>query len=93
MRDYALILFALDTGIRPGEALKPLPENFNLEGREAIILPGVAKTKVQRTPSPSPSPSPTCLWLKKFLSVRSWGESVPVFCSHDEKPFRNLFKL
>ena len=92
MRDYALILFALDTGIRPGEALKPLPENFNLEGREVIILPGVAKTKVQRTLPLSPL---TCLWIKKLLSVRpnSWGESVPVFCSHDEKPFRNLFKL
>ncbi len=85
LRDYALILFTLDTGIRPGEAFKLLPENFNLEGREVIMLPGVAKTKVQRTLPLSPL---TCLWIKKLLSVRpnSWGESVPVFCSQDGKP-------
>ncbi len=85
LRDYVLMLFTLDTGIRPGEAFKLLPENFNLEGREVIILPGVAKTKAQRTLPLSPL---TCLWVKKLLSVRpnSWGENVPVFCSQDGKP-------
>ncbi len=65
--------------------MKLLPENSNLEGREVIILPGVAKTKAQRTLPLSPL---TCLWLKKLLSVRPWGENVPVFCSQDGKPLQ-----
>ncbi|MGB4412768.1 MAG: site-specific integrase, partial [Atribacterales bacterium] len=87
LRNYTLILLTLDTGIRPGEALKLLPENFNLEGREVTILPGVAKTKTQRTLPLSPL---TCLWVKKLLSVRpnSWRESIPVFCSQDGKPLQ-----
>ncbi|HII67125.1 MAG TPA: hypothetical protein HA302_03765 [Thermococcaceae archaeon] len=37
-RDYCLILFMLDTGIRPGEALKLKKEDFNLASFEVTIL-------------------------------------------------------
>lgn len=37
-RDYCLILFMFDTGIRPGEALKLKKEDFNLASFEVTIL-------------------------------------------------------
>jgi len=83
LRDYVLILFTLDTGIRPREALSLLPEHFNLEAREVTVPGGIAKTKASRTLPLSPL---TVQWLKKLLKVRppEWREA-PVFCSQDGK--------
>lgn len=84
LRNYVLILFQLDTGIRPGEALSLLPHHFNLPAREVTIPGGIAKTKVSRTLPLSPT---VAQWLKKLLSIRprEWGENAPVFCSQDGK--------
>jgi len=53
-RDYCLILFMLDTGIRPGEALKLKKEDFNLASFEVTIPEDVAKTRKKRTLPLSP---------------------------------------
>lgn len=86
LRNYVLILFTLDTGIRPKEALSLLPEHLNLEAREVTIPGGIAKTKTSRVLPLSPV---TVQWLKKLLSVRppEW-KSAPVFCSQDGRPLR-----
>ncbi len=83
LRDYVLILFTLDTGIRPKEALSLLPEHFNLEAREVTVPGGIAKTKATRTLPLSPL---TVQWLKKLFKVRppEW-KGAPVFCSQDGK--------
>jgi len=44
-RDYCLILFMLDTGTRPGEALKLKKKDFNLAPFVVTIPDNVAKTR------------------------------------------------
>lgn len=83
-RDYAMMLVMLDCGIRPGELLRVLPEDVDLQ-RGAIRVPEkVAKSRLERTVSIS---SPTVNALSKVVSVRHylWGKDVPVFCSRDGK--------
>ena len=53
-RDYCLILFMLDTGIRSGEALKLKKEDFNFASFEVTIPEDVAKTRKKRTLPLSP---------------------------------------
>jgi site-specific recombinase XerD len=85
LRNYALILLQLDTGIRPSEALHLLPQDFNLKAMEVTIPCEVAKTRVSRTLPLSPA---VAQWVQRLLSVRpkEWGEEVPVFCSEWGKP-------
>lgn len=82
LRDYCLILFQLDTGIRPGEALQLLPEHFNLKALEAVIPETVAKTRTARTVIFSPQ---TGKAIQKLLAVRpkDWTDDVPVFASEN----------
>ncbi len=82
LRDYALILLTLDTGIRPGEALSLLPSDVNIRSREVCVQAEVAKTRTRRTLPISPA---TAKAISKLLSVRhpEWEENVPVFCSQD----------
>lgn len=67
LRNYTLIILTLDTGIRPKEAIRLLPSDFNLEAREVTIRKEVAKTRTSRTLPLSPT---TCFWVKKLLQVR-----------------------
>ncbi len=80
LRDYCLILLALDTGIRPGEALKLLPQHVSLDSLEITIPREVSKTRVSRTIPMSTALLPE---LYKLLKARPswWGEDVPIFCS------------
>lgn len=82
LRNYTLMLFSLDTGIRPGEALQLLPEDFNLRSREVVIPKEVAKTKTSRTLPLSPV---ICVAVQKLLLTRhpAWKDDAPVFCSQD----------
>ena len=82
LRDYALILLQLDTGIRPGEALKLLPEHFNLSHLEVYIPASIAKTRTARTVVIS---TQTAKAIKKLLLARpeEWKETVPVFANQD----------
>jgi len=84
LRDYVLILFTLDTGVRPGEALRLKVEDFNLEAAEVVVRPMVAKTKTSRT---LPISAVTVYWLKKLLSVRPPGAQT-VFCNEYGRQLR-----
>ncbi|MCG0278947.1 MAG: tyrosine-type recombinase/integrase [Thermanaeromonas sp.] len=84
IRDYALILLQVDTGIRPGEALQLTPSCFNLRNLEVTIPSSVAKTRQARVVVISPQ---TAKAIKRLLAVRpaAWKEDVPVFASQDGK--------
>ena len=82
LRDYALVLLQLDTGIRPNEALQLIPEHFNLQRLEVFIPATIAKTRQGRTVVFSPQ---TGKAIRKLLAVRpeGWEDTVPVFASQD----------
>jgi len=81
-RDYALMIFTLDTGIRPGEALSLKEEDFNLSSLEVRIPPAVAKTRISRTLPLSP---PTGKVIRKLLAARhpQWRKDAPVFSTFE----------
>lgn len=88
-RDYCLLLFTLDTGARPKEALSLRPEDFDLKARQVVIPARHAKTRVSRTLPLSPV---TCQAVQRLLAVRppEWGRAVPVFASADGGTLREL---
>ena len=80
LRDYALILFTLDTATRPGEALQLIPADFDLSSFVVTIPASVAKTRRQRIIPFSPT---TAAILKNLALHRplQWGDTSPVFAS------------
>jgi integrase len=86
LRDKALLLLQLDTGIRPGEALQLYPCDFNPAGFEVHIRPEVSKTRRARTLVISRICSQA---ISRLLAVRpeTWQGS-PIFCSDDGEPYR-----
>lgn len=88
LRDYALILFQLDTGARPNEALQLQLEHFNFTRNEVTIPYHIAKTKRPRTLIISPDTSRA---IRKLVSYRlqEWGEKAPVFCNRDGRAMRS----
>jgi integrase/recombinase XerD len=83
LRDYVLILFILDAGIRPGEALKLKREDFDLGSLEVTVSQGVAKTRRKRTLPLSPF---VAREVKRLLALRplEWQEAL-VFCGFEGK--------
>ncbi|MCL6558201.1 MAG: site-specific integrase, partial [Firmicutes bacterium] len=49
LRDYALLLLQLDTGIRPKEALSLEVSDINLQACEVYVRAETAKTRIART--------------------------------------------
>lgn len=88
LRDYALILLALDTGIRPGEALSLQPRHVDLKYAQVTIPSESAKTRVSRT---LPLSNVTVQALLETIRARhpQWGESVPLFCSASGLPLKD----
>lgn len=84
LRDYALLLLVLDTGIRPKEALSLTASDFNFRALEVTIPANAAKTRVSRTLPLSPV---TCEAVRHLLMARhpEWTEQTPVFCTEDGK--------
>lgn len=85
LRDYALLLLQLDTGIRPKEALSLIVSDINLQACEVYVRAENAKTRIARTLPISPI---TAKALHKLISVRpkdDWREDVPVFCNCEGK--------
>ena len=78
-RDYCLLLLQIDTGIRPGEALQLMSDDFHREKGEVIVRAEVAKT---RTPRILPLAVPTVAAIGKLLTHRpdEWKDA-PVFAS------------
>ncbi|MFO7153243.1 MAG: tyrosine-type recombinase/integrase [Bacillota bacterium] len=85
MRDYCFMLVQIDTGARPGELFKVLPDDLNLGSRELVIRPEVSKTRSGRTLVLSPV---TCQALKRLLQMRPawWGKDVPLFATEAGNP-------
>lgn len=86
VRDLALLLLSLDTGLRPAEILQLKPENFNIEGREVHVPASVSKTRRGRTVVYSPT---TAKQLLKLMQIRprEWGDEVPMFPNEYGQPF------
>jgi site-specific recombinase XerD len=84
LRDFALILLTLDTGIRPKEALSLSLQEFNPNSQEIYITSIKAKTRVSRT---LPISIPTVRAIRQVVSVRpvEWGDDVPIFCTCEGK--------
>ena len=85
LRDYALMLLSLDCGIRPGEALQLLPDDFHPEKEELAVRAEVAKT---RTPRTLPLSGPTLEVIQRILKVRPWDwREAPIFCTETGEPW------
>lgn len=80
LRDYALMLFTLDTAARPGEALQLMPADFDLSSFAVSIPAPVAKTRRPRIIPFSPS---TAAALDDLARNRppEWEDTAPVFAS------------
>lgn len=85
LRDYALILLTLDTGIRPKEAFSLLPGDINQRSLEIYIHSETAKTRISRTLPISPV---TAQSITELLQSRhpAWKNTVPVFSSTEGTP-------
>lgn len=79
IRDYALLVLTLDTGIRPSESFGLTIKDFNLKSLELTIPASIAKTRVSRTLPLSPI---TIEAVKKLHSIHhpSWGDTY-LFCT------------
>ena len=85
VRDYALILFSMDTGTRPSEATQLTIKDFNLKSYETNIPAKVSKTRIARTVPLNPL---TVDIIKKLYSVRhpNWRDEAPLFCTEIGTP-------
>ncbi|MBE3596219.1 MAG: tyrosine-type recombinase/integrase [Hydrogenibacillus sp.] len=85
LRDYALLLLTLDTGIRPKEAFALQKDDVNLRSNEVYVRANASKTKISRTLPISPI---TAKAIRQLLSARhpDWKDDVPVFASADGTP-------
>lgn len=82
LRDYALIILTLDTGIRPKEAFSLKIEDVNFNSLTITVCPESAKIRVGRV---LPILSKTARTIKKLIAARhpEWSDDVPVFCTCD----------
>ncbi len=82
LRDHALMLLSLDTGIRPGEAFSLLPSDVNLRSLEIYVRGDAAKTRVART---LPIMPVTAKAIRQLIDSRhpDWKDNVPLFCTFE----------
>lgn len=80
LRDYALLMFELDTGVRPKEALSLKIEDFDFNRYTATVPAEEAKTRTART---LPILPVTAQAVKRLVNYRhpNWKDDIPVFCS------------
>lgn len=85
LRDYALILLTLDTGIRPNEAFQLKESDFDLKHNSVNIRCDVSKTGLSRSLPILPSTSKT---VRKLISSKhpEWNNDTPVFCTTEGQP-------
>ena len=84
LRDFALLMLQIDTGIRPGEALSLLASDVSIQGRTVNVRAAIAKTRTTRV---LPISDATAAAIDKLLRVRSkeWNAS-PLFCTSAGTP-------
>ena len=87
LRDYAFMLFQLDTGVRPGEAIRLLPYHFDFASHHVEVPAEKAKTRTSRI---LPLYVETEKAVQRLLAARhpSWRPTSPVFCTFAGKPLR-----
>ena len=80
VRDRALVLLQIDTGIRPGEALQLTPEDVDALGAKVKVRQEVSKTSRART---LPLSVQTLQAIKALLKVRppEWEGIATLFCT------------
>lgn len=82
LRDRALLLLSLDTGIRPQEAFRLQPKDFAPSAHEIALSAEKTKTGSIRT---LPICAVTHKAIADLLSARpaEWGMSAPLFCTFE----------
>ena len=82
LRDYALMLLSLDSGIRPNEALNLLTGDIEIPVQEIKVRAETAKSRSARI---LPISSETAKNLRKLMNARlpRWDDTVPVFCTYE----------
>jgi len=80
LRDTALAILSIDTGIRPSEALQLRPTEIDIHLRRAFIRAATSKTRTGRTVYFSEK---TAAMIDRLIQVRpeEWDNEVPVFCT------------
>ena len=80
LRDKSLLLFQLDSGIRPSEALQLRPVDVDIHSRCAVIRSATSKTRKTRSVFFSEH---TAAFLQKLVAVRpeEWSGDTPIFCT------------
>lgn len=79
LRDRALILLQMDTGVRPGEALNLMETDLDMASLLVHIPAHIAKTRERRS---MPFSATTADALQRLLRARPEGwKNSPVFCS------------
>ncbi|MDO9509610.1 MAG: tyrosine-type recombinase/integrase [Thermovirgaceae bacterium] len=83
VRDYALMLLTLDTGIRPSESLALSREDVNLSSLEISIKAAISKTRKGRTLFIVPE---TAAAIRKLLAshLKEWFPAT-IFCTYEGK--------
>lgn len=82
LRDYVLLMFTLDTGLRPKEAMSLKLNDFDLKNCMVTVPAEEAKTRVTRS---VPILPPTAKAINSLISSRhsEWSTDIPVFCSSE----------
>lgn len=85
LRDYALLLVFLDSGIRPKEAFSLMESDYNNRACELIVDADKAKTRMSRTLHITPQ---TAKAIDELLSVKpeEWRGKAPIFCTNEGTP-------
>lgn len=85
LRGYALILFTLDTGVRPKEAFQLTIDDFDLSHFSVTVPAHVSKTRQSRTLPILPHTTDV---VKRLIRVRpeDWDSNMPVFCNNEGNP-------
>ena len=85
LRDHALFLLQVNTGIRPGEALQLRPEHFRADAGAIVVPPEISKTKKERI---LPLEPPAVQKIEELLAIRpnDWGDDAPIFCGWNGEP-------
>jgi integrase len=81
MRNYAYILFAIGTGVRPGEGLKLRRDDFDIRERCAIVRSECVKTRQSRVVY-FPQNTTLIRLLKKMIKIQQKAEmpgNTPLF--------------
>ena len=86
LRDTALFIISIDTGIRPSEALQLLPSDIDFLLGRAAIRASTSKTRTARVVYFSEK---TAELIEKLILVRpkEWHADVPVFCTSYGTPW------